>query len=83
MFTLDDLIPIMRSCAGDDEDVTLDDRILEVPFTELGYDSLALLELQSQIQLRYEVDLADDAVKHMTTPRRAIDYVNRQLASEV
>lgn len=83
MFTLDDLIQIMRSCAGVDEGTTLDESILDVPYGELGYESLAVLQILSQIELEHGVTLADDAIRHVPTPRKTIEYVNQHLASEV
>jgi act minimal PKS acyl carrier protein len=76
---LDDLRELMSECAGVDEDVDLAGDIAEVEFTELGYDSLALLELASQVQRRYQVPIPDEAVSEMVTPGRAVVFINQQL----
>jgi|GraSoi013_1_20cm_4_1032433.scaffolds.fasta_scaffold114451_1 act minimal PKS acyl carrier protein len=79
VFTLDDLRQIMRDCAGVDESVDLDGDIADVEFTELGYDSLALLELASQVQRRLSVVIPDEAVQEMPTPALAVHYINTVL----
>ena len=52
-FTLDDLRRILRACAGEAESIDLDGDIVDIPFDELGYDSLALLELASRVEREY------------------------------
>jgi act minimal PKS acyl carrier protein len=78
-FTLEDLRETMRSSAGIDEGVDLDGDIADVEFTDLGYDSLAVLELASQVQRRYGVRIPDEAVTEMPTPRKAVDFINQRL----
>lgn len=80
-FTLDDMRQIMGGCAGVPDTVDLTDDIGEVSFTELGYDSLAVLEMAARIQQRLGIRIADDAVDEMKTPQAAVDYVNRRLAT--
>lgn len=75
-FTIDDLKRILLSAAGTEEGVDLDGDILDSPFTDLGYDSLALLETASVISREYGVDLDDDAVTGATTPRGFIELIN-------
>jgi act minimal PKS acyl carrier protein len=77
-FTVDDLRRIMRSTVGVDEDVDLDADILDTPFSELGYDSLALLEITGEVQREYSVTIPDDDVADLETPRQAVEAVNRR-----
>jgi aromatase len=79
-FTLEDLRRLMRSGSGEDESVDLGGDILDAPFAELGYDSLAVLELSSRIGRDYGIRVPDDAVQRMTTPREALSYVHQLLA---
>lgn len=79
-FTLLELKEIMTASAGVDEGVELDGDITRVEFSDLGYDSLALLELRSQLERRYGVVLPDDAVAETTTPGDAVAFVNDLLA---
>ena len=78
-FDLPELKRIMRECAGEDESLPLDGDIADVPFAELGYDSLALLETTSLIDRRYRISLPDDIVSGAPTPRVYITMVNSVL----
>jgi minimal PKS acyl carrier protein len=80
-FTLDDLRRILRAGAGDSG--TLDGDIADVTFSELGYDSLAVLELSSRVEREYHVSIPDDAVFEMRTPGDAVAYVNAGIAAGV
>ncbi|UOZ08282.1 MULTISPECIES: acyl carrier protein [unclassified Amycolatopsis] len=79
-FTLLELKEIMTTSAGVDEGVELDGDIAGVEFADLGYDSLAMLELRSQVERRYGVSLPDDAVSETTTPGDAVAFVNDLLS---
>jgi acyl carrier protein len=48
-------------------------------FEALGLDSLALVELQLEVQQRYGFTIPDDDVRSITTIGQAIDYTNRRL----
>jgi act minimal PKS acyl carrier protein len=78
-FTVVDLNRILRTCAGLDEAVSLDEAVQHSPFDELGYDSLAILELISRVQREYSMRMPDDATEHMETPLQAVEYVNSLL----
>jgi act minimal PKS acyl carrier protein len=73
---LDELTQALTECAGADEEVPLRSEALDTPFTDLGYDSLALLETAALIQQRYGVALTDEEVTDIETPREFIDRVN-------
>lgn len=77
---LTDLVTILRECAGEDETSNLDGEILDAEFGELGYDSIAMLETASRIQIRYGVVLSDEEVAEATSPRVLLHLVNRSLA---
>jgi minimal PKS acyl carrier protein len=79
-FTVEQLKRILQDDVGVDESVDLDGDILDVAFADLGYDSLAMLQISLGIQERQGVSIPDDAAMHMKTPRGAIDYVNGLLA---
>lgn len=74
--TYDDLMRIMRQCAGADESVVITADAIDTAFDDLGYDSLALLETAGRIEQDFGVALADDLVAELTTPRRFLDAVN-------
>ncbi|MGW2255606.1 acyl carrier protein [Kitasatospora sp. NPDC001660] len=80
-FTMEDLLRILRAGAGADERSESDGRDLaDVPFVDLGYDSLALLELASRVEREYGFTIPDGEVGQKETPRQMIDYVNSRLA---
>ncbi|WP_433722070.1 acyl carrier protein [Actinoplanes sp. CA-051413] len=80
--TMDDVRQILLASAGDD-DTDLHGAIDEVAFGDLGYDSLALLEVQSQLQRRYPVKLPDGWPAPGTTPAELLRHVNGLLPVEV
>ncbi|MGW6984322.1 acyl carrier protein [Streptomyces sp. NPDC054932] len=75
-FTIADLKRILLGAAGADESVDMDGDILDALFTDLGYDSLALLETAAVISREYGIELSDDAVTAVTTPRGFLELVN-------
>jgi act minimal PKS acyl carrier protein len=80
-FCLDDLKKIMCGCAGIDESVDLDRDFGEVPFENLGYDSLAVLEIIAKLQNELDVAIPDSATANLQTPRSVVAYVNARLAT--
>lgn len=80
-FTLDDLKRIMRTSVGVDESVDLEGAITQVPFNDLGYDSLAVLEIAGTIQKELSLSLPDEAVAELKTPGEFVGYVNERLSA--
>ncbi|MBA6433881.1 MULTISPECIES: acyl carrier protein [Streptomyces] len=74
-FTLDDLVLIMRAGGGADRE-ELEGDILDMPFGDLGYDSLALLEVTTRIENQYGISLPEDIAVPTRTPREAIEQIN-------
>lgn len=81
-FTLEDLVNLTRAHAGESEEGVLNGDIVDVLFTHLGYDSVALMEILSQIKHQYGINLADDAVEGLRTPRAIIEKVNAVIGSK-
>src|SRR5690606_17196275 len=80
-FDMDELKDILRKMGGIDE-ADLEGDIADTEFAFLGYDSLALLELCSQVERRYGIQISDEAVLDMPTPAKAIDYINSLLTAK-
>jgi act minimal PKS acyl carrier protein len=80
---LEDLTRILEATAGADEQVDLDGDILDVDFTELGYDSIAVMETASRIERELGVTLNETAVLSATTPRAFLAMVNKSVAPAV
>jgi act minimal PKS acyl carrier protein len=74
--TFAELKLILVECAGADESVSLEGDVLDVPFTDLGYDSLALLEMAAVVEQRFGTPLRDEDVSDLKTPREFLDLVN-------
>ncbi|WTW93137.1 acyl carrier protein [Streptomycetaceae bacterium NBC_01309] len=70
---------ILRRAAGEEEDVDLEGDIVEVAFADLGYDSLALLEVAAIVEREFGIALADEAVQEARTPAMFIGLVNGML----
>ncbi|GAA3703003.1 acyl carrier protein [Nonomuraea antimicrobica] len=77
-FTAEDLRVVIRGTVGVDDSVDLDGDIVDVPFGELGYDSLAVLEIANKIQKEFGVAIPDDLIVELETPRKLIGFVNQE-----
>lgn len=80
---LPDLTRLLRESAGEEEGVDLDGDVLDTDFVELGYDSLALLQVIGRIQREYGVEIPDDAAADAETPRALLAVVNAALPTTV
>jgi act minimal PKS acyl carrier protein len=77
--TFDELKRILTECSGVDDPAGLGDETLDTAFTDLGYDSLALLETAAVVARRFGVELSDAAVTRAETPREFLDLANAAL----
>jgi minimal PKS acyl carrier protein len=77
-FTMDDLRTVMQEAAGENRHLQGD--VLDEQFTELGYDSLALLEAAARVERSFGVKIGDDDIAGVGTPRDFIQLVNDRLA---
>ncbi|MFC6883299.1 MULTISPECIES: acyl carrier protein [Actinomadura] len=80
-FTVDDVRRILRDCAGEPDTIRLDDDISAVSFEEMGYDSLAVLELAARIQQEFLVAISDEMAAELPTPDAVVGYVNSRIAA--
>ncbi|AUG78897.1 Acyl carrier protein [Kitasatospora sp. MMS16-BH015] len=81
-FTLSELTDKLRECAGDPaEGYDLDrDDVTDVLFFDLGYDSLALLQVTGVLKRERGVVLRDDEVMGVETPRELLQLINADLS---
>ncbi|MFI5593037.1 acyl carrier protein [Amycolatopsis sp. NPDC051758] len=75
MLTLEDLKQVLRTC-GTDESVDLDGDILDVEMADLGYDSLAVLEISARLQQRSGREIPEDVTAESMTLRQLLGYIN-------
>ena len=73
---LAELRRILRTVAGTEQGVDLDADILDTSFSDLGYDSLALLEAAARILQEFGVRLDDDALLEATNQRQLLQLVS-------
>ncbi|MBZ6083938.1 acyl carrier protein [Streptomyces olivaceus] len=79
--SIDEFTRILRESAGEDEAVDLNGDVADLLFTDLGYDSLALLEVAGRIARDYGVDIPDEDLDGAETPRAFVDLVNSALSA--
>ncbi|WP_406474333.1 acyl carrier protein [Streptomyces platensis] len=79
--TLNDLRRILTTCAGEVDAADPAGDILDTPFEDLGYDSLARMESAAVIEREYGVAVADERIAEAPTPRALLDVVNSALAA--
>ncbi|MEU5884566.1 acyl carrier protein [Spirillospora sp. NPDC047279] len=77
--TVDELLEIMRECAGEDESVDLGGEIAGVDFDDLGYDSLALMETLSRVERIFGIKLPEEDLERIRTPEAFLTFVNERL----
>ncbi|MEV0161337.1 act minimal PKS acyl carrier protein [Nonomuraea fuscirosea] len=82
-FTLDDLKRILRASGGESDVTSLEGDIADIAFGDLGYDSLAVLELAGRVEDEYAVVVPDAAVQELPTPAAVVDFVNARLREAV
>jgi minimal PKS acyl carrier protein len=82
-FSIQDLVRLLRECAGEDESVDLDGDVVDVSFEDLGYDSLALFNTVSRIERDYSIRLPDEVVTDAKTPGHLVEMINSGLAARV
>jgi acyl carrier protein len=77
LFTFNDLKDILVKRIRMPESQIKNDPALS--FDAMGLDSLALVEVQLEVQQRYGFTIPDEDVRHITTIGQAIDYTNQRL----
>ncbi|MGI5171052.1 acyl carrier protein [Spirillospora sp. CA-253888] len=78
--TTDDVKRMLREVAGVDENVDMDgEGADDKAFADLGYDSLAVLELTNRIEQDYGLRIPDGDLEHTQSLREAVAYVNDRL----
>ncbi|MFD0023824.1 acyl carrier protein [Streptomyces sp. NPDC058382] len=78
---LKELTTLLRECAGVGEGIDLDGDVLDVPFDDLGYDSLAILQVTGVIERDNGIQLSDDTVAEASTPRLLLEFINESMSA--
>lgn len=82
-FDLDDLRTIMRQVTGEDQGFDPAGDIAGRSYSELGYDSLAVLELCARIGQLVGASIPDGVLDTESTPTRTVQLVNELSAAPV
>ncbi|MFJ1969659.1 phosphopantetheine-binding protein [Streptomyces sp. NPDC087903] len=78
--TYDELAGLMKKAAGVTVDPQELERVSEAPFGSLGLDSLGLLGIVGELEIRYNRSLPTDS-ERCKTPREFLDLVNSTLTA--
>lgn len=81
VLTPENLRRILNEVAGIDSGPT--DSFLDTEFGEMGCDSLSLIETSARIKHDLGVELPEDEVLELGTPRALLNRVNNAGAAEV
>ncbi|MGW2720260.1 acyl carrier protein [Streptomyces sp. NPDC001492] len=76
MLSLEELVSTIRRCAGDSDVAALDDGILDLSYQDLGYDSVAILEIFAELGSEHGIAISDEEVFETRTPRETLALVN-------
>ncbi|MEV6603582.1 acyl carrier protein [Kutzneria sp. NPDC051319] len=79
-YTVDDLRKTVSTCLGTANAQALAQDRLEHPFTDLGYDSLAVYEIATRIEDELGLAISDAEIDRLNTPASLLDMVNSKLA---
>ncbi|ONF74380.1 acyl carrier protein [Amycolatopsis keratiniphila] len=80
--TLTDLRDVLIASVGEESDLAAyGEKLRTMPFEDLGYDSLALIETSAELRRRYGVSIPEDLAAQFTTPGELLEFVNEKLAS--
>jgi act minimal PKS acyl carrier protein len=77
--TMHDLKRALEEGSGVDEGVDLDRDLETMAFSELGYDSLAVLETGLRLGRENDIELDDSVFADLDTPQQMLDAVNDAL----
>jgi acyl carrier protein len=78
--TFDELRNFLLRAVGGDDSVDLSADSLDEGLSDLGFDSLAVIDVTSKVEQHYGIKLPESDASEITTPREFLDLVNRVLA---
>ncbi|GGQ20608.1 act minimal PKS acyl carrier protein [Actinomadura coerulea] len=80
--TLTDLVAVLRDCAGEDDGVDLGGDIADRAFTDLGYDSVAMMEVSARMVERFGLRLDEARLFELGTPAEMLRCLNQAAAGD-
>ncbi|MEU9086114.1 acyl carrier protein [Streptomyces sp. NPDC048357] len=82
-FTQADLVGYIRQAAGEDDGVDLDGDIAELTFADMGYDSVAMVEVTLLVERELGIALPEDRTGKDATPKEFVELVNELLPASI
>ncbi|MGK5529502.1 phosphopantetheine-binding protein [Streptomyces sp. URMC 129] len=82
-FTLADLVDYVRRAAGEDDEFDLDGDIGETTFVNLGYDSIAMVEVVVLVERELGIKLPGEGTGKDSTPKEFVELVNELLPASI
>ncbi|MFJ8863922.1 acyl carrier protein [Streptomyces sp. NPDC102451] len=83
-FTQMDLVRHIREAAGEDEGFDLDGEIGDITFTDMGYDSVAMVEVTLLVERELGISVPEDERAGKTaTPKQFVELVNELLPASL
>ncbi|MET7901788.1 acyl carrier protein [Streptomyces sp. NPDC005355] len=83
-FTQADLVGYIRQAAGEDEGFDLDGDIADITFADMGYDSIAMVEVTLLVERELGIGLPeDDKASKNSTPKQFVELVNELLPASI
>lgn len=79
--TTHEVIQTTKTVVGDDDTVTIDESILDVPFINLNFDSLHIIAVSAKLEQRHGFKFPEGKDYAAITPRELVDIANDQLSS--
>ncbi len=73
---LQDLRRLLEECAGVADEPDRGGDFCDADLQDLGYDSIAVMEVAARITREYGLEIDDEALAGATTPRLLLDLVN-------
>lgn len=79
---MDDIEEVLRTTIAEQLGINEDEIALNASFgSDLGADSLDILELIMALEEQLELDLPDEDMKRLKTVQEWVDYLNQRLSS--
>lgn len=78
IMTIEALRGILVECAGGDADALPRDMV-DIPFDELGYDSLVLIEASATLKRQHGVVIPDEQLTELRTPAELLLLINERV----
>ncbi|MER5265424.1 acyl carrier protein [Actinosynnema sp. NPDC002837] len=76
---IDTLTAVLREVAGEDETFDLATHVdPDTSFDDIGFDSIALLEVLNVLKREHGVQLDDDVLEHAKTPAALLDVIEEE-----